>query len=264
MKYSGVALIVLFIVAGIFIGTNKDRMEQKEIKENIDYFNNNSSEILNQIKTAFDNANYKEVTSLSAKYLPSKNKELIDLHNEAQSKLKAIEKSEEEARKNAERERKTKEILAKLKNIPASHINRNKILYQELVSYNPDVKKYKDKLDYYSGKVKEQDEKKRIEKEKIIDKYLARIDEFGAVPVKNSLNGSYYPAVESYLRVVAHDSDSIEFDGCTKVYPIEEGWLVGCDYRGRNAFGAKVRQSNWFTIVHGTVIMKHEASAYNP
>jgi transposase len=85
---------------------------------------------------------------------------------------------------------------------------------------------------------------------------------------KNSLvqsrwDGSY-PPVKECLQRLANDPDSIKIDGCTKVYHTKNGWLVGCDYRGRNAFGGMIRQSNWFPIVHGRVTKMHEASAYKP
>ncbi len=278
VKVRGVAIFVLFIAFGIFVGQSQDRKAQEVAaqeaqekaervasirQQNIDYFNNNSSSILSKIKTALDNANYKEVVSLSSKYLPSKNKELINLHGEAKSKMAAIVKAEKETKEKAERKAKTEEILTKLKSIPASQYERNRALYQQLVTYNPSTGKYKDKLSYYSGKVKEAKEKERIKKEKIRKEREARIAKFGEAPVQSAWDGSYR-AVERYLESVANDPDSIEMDGCTKVYHIKEGWLVGCDYRGRNAFGGMVRQSNWFTIVHGIVIQKHKASAYKP
>ena len=42
----------------------------------------------------------------------------------------------------------------------------------------------------------------------------------------------------------------------------EKGWLVGCNYRGRNGFGGMIRQANWFTITHGRVVKMDDYSAY--
>lgn len=70
--------------------------------------------------------------------------------------------------------------------------------------------------------------------------------------------------MEYYLKEVANDPDSIEVDRCTKAYQSERGWLVGCDYRGRNAFGGMIRKSNWFTISHDLVVQIDEASAFTP
>jgi len=277
-KVRGVVIFALFIVCSIFIGQSQDQKAQEiaaqEAQEkaekiasirqkNIEYFSDNSYKILRKIKEKFQNENYKEVVSLSSKYLPSKNKELIDFYGEAKSKLASIEKAEKEEKEKAQRKEKTEEILAKLKSIPASQYEINKALYQELVTYNPGVGKYKDKLSYYSKKSKEEKEKERVKEERGKKEREARIAKFGEAPIQSAWDGSY-PAVERYLERVANDPDSIEMDGCTKVYHIKKGWLVGCDYRGRNAFGGMVKQSNWFTIVHGRVIQKHKASAYKP
>ena len=277
-KVRVIGILILFIAFGIFIGQSQERKAQElaaqeaNVKaekaaalkqQNIDYFNNNSSKILGEIKSAFQGTKYKEVLSLSAKYLPSQNQELIDLNNQAKSKLAAIEKDEKEAKEKAEREANTKEILAKLKNVPSSQFQENKNLYQQLVNYNPGVEQYKEKLDFYSAKIKEKQERERIEQEKIKKEREERIARFGVPPVASAWDGSYYE-VERYLKRIANDPDSIDIDGCTKVYHIEDGWLVGCDYRGRNAFGGMIRQSNWFTIVHGTVVQMHDASSYKP
>lgn len=278
VKVRGIAILILLIAFGIFSGHNQVRKAQEfaaqEAKakaekaavlqqQNIDYFNQNFSKILSEVKSAFQNGNYKEVLSLSSKYLPSQNQELIDLNDQARSKLAAIEKAEKEAKKRAKREAKTKEILAKLKSVPASQFQKNRDLYQQLITYNPGVEKYKEKLNFYSAKIKEQQEKERIEQEKLKKERDERIARFGEPPVQSAWDGSYFE-VERYLKRVANDPDSIKIDGCTKVYRTESGCLVGCDYRGRNAFGGMIRQSNWFTIVHGTVIQMHDASAYNP
>jgi hypothetical protein len=139
----------------------------------------------------------------------------------------------------------------------------NEHFYQQLVNYNPENKAYKEKLNYYSNKIKEQQEKERIAQEKIKKESEMRIVKFGEPPIQSSWDGSY-ATVERYLEKVANDPESIKIDSCTKVFHTERGWLVGCDYRGRNGFGGMIRQSNWFTIVHDTVIQMHDASAYKP
>ncbi len=80
--------------------------------------------------------------------------------------------------------------------------------------------------------------------------------------MQSAWDGSYLP-VTNYLETIANDPDSIDIDACTKVYYTTEGWLVGCDYRGRNAFGGIVRQSNWFTVVHNQVSAMHETDKYS-
>ena len=163
-----------------------------------------------------------------------------------------IVKAERAAREKEIREAETKAILKQLKSIPASEYELNKQLYQQLVNYNPENKQFKQKLSFYSQKLKEQQEKARARKAK-----------FGEPPIQSAWDGSY-SVVESYLEKIANDPDSIDVAGCTKVYHTKNGWLVGCDYRGRNAFGGIVKQSNWFTIVHNRVVQMHDASAYKP
>jgi hypothetical protein len=262
----------------IFFGQSQDRkakeLAAKEAQEkaqkvaalrqqNIDHFNQNSSEILNEVKMSFQKGNYKEVISLSAKYLPSQNQELIKLNSKAKTELAAIAKAEKAAKEKAQRDSKTKKIVAKLKTIPSSKYQQNRDLYRQLVKYDPDNAKFKEKLQFYSANIKEQQEKERVEQERLRKEREARIATFGEPPTQSSWDGSYLP-VERYLKRVANDPDSIKIDGCTKVYYTENGWLVGCDYRGRNAFGGMIRQSSWFTIVHGRVIKMHDSSAYKP
>jgi len=162
-----------------------------------------------------------------------------------------------------ERQRRTEEIRAALREIPASQARRNRDLYAELVELQPEEAALREKLVYYTSKVKEQEERERREQERLRKEREARIARFGEPPRQSAWDGSYLP-VKSYLRRMANDPESIRFDGCTSVYHTDNGWLVGCDYRGRNAFGGMVRQSNWFTIVNDTVIQMHDSSAYSP
>ena len=274
----GFLIVILLFTFGVFINIsqsekNKELEAQKAQetvekiaaikKQNIEYFNQNASDILSKIKIELEQSNYEKVILLSTKYLPSKNKKLLSLNSEAKLKLSEIKKAEKEAKDSAERKRKTKEILTKLKSIPSSNYERNKALYQQLVKHNPKVSKYRNKFNYYSNKIIEAREKERIKKEKIKKKRDARIAKFGEPPIKSAWDGSYR-AVEQYLKRVANDPDSIKIDGCTEVYHTKKGWLVGCDYRGRNGFGGMVRQSNWFIIIHNVVIQQEKASAYKP
>lgn len=182
MLARSVAIFTLIIAAFIFSGQNADR-EKKEIaaqelqaiaqkaaarqQQNIDYFSKNSSKILNDAKVAFKSGNFKEVISLSSIYLAAQNKELNDLNTKARSELDAIEKAEKEAKEkadqaikeakeNAERAEKTKEILVQLESLQPWDYKKNRDLYQQLVTYNPNVEEYKKELYFFSAKVIEQ------------------------------------------------------------------------------------------------------------
>ncbi|MGZ4159738.1 MAG: hypothetical protein ACXVNF_02910 [Neobacillus sp.] len=79
-----------------------------------------------------------------------------ELNSSSKSALMPIEKTEKEAKDNIEAQKKeTEEILTKLKSVTS--IYENQKLYQKLVTYNPDVNEYKEKLTYYTNKVKEKD-----------------------------------------------------------------------------------------------------------
>jgi hypothetical protein len=89
----------------------------------------------------------------------------------------------------------------------------------------------------------------------------AQDETFGKAPERSGYDGTYR-VVKNYLEVVMHDPDSLEMDTCTKVYRTDKGWLVGCDYRGKNAYGAMVKVFHWFTIRQNKVVQEHEESAY--
>jgi hypothetical protein len=264
-----VTILVLFIAFGFFNWQSehqkaKDEEERKvlamaqakkaaeEQQQKIDYFNQNSAQILSQIKEAIAKEDFNGAISLSSDYLASRNHELISLSREAKTKQRVLENK-----------KKTLAILTQLKGIPANELRENRDLYQQLVSLNPDVPEYTNKLKVFSERLKQQEEKERLAQEKIRMENERRLAQFGEPPVRSGWDGSY-PSVKEYLQRIANDPDSIKMDGCTEVYHIKNGWLVGCYYRGRNAFGGIVRQFNWFTIARNRVVKMDDASAYKP
>jgi len=274
-KARAISIFVLFIVLNIFVAQYAERKAAEEEAQkaeeqaqklararqaNIDYFNSHKDEIISSASSALSEKNYQLVMSQTSKYLPANDAELNEIYTQAKNAFEEIKRAEKEAKEKLWREAKTKELVAKLKTVPASKFKENKDLYQQLVKLNPDNTTYKKKYDYYSQKLTEKLEKEKRKQEKLKKEREARIAKFGEPPTQ-MWDGSYY-AVERYLKRVANDPDSIVIDGCTEVYHTKSGWLVGCDYRGRNAFGGMIRQSNWFTIVHDQVIQMHDASAY--
>ena len=89
-----------------------------------------------------------------------------------------------------------------------------------------------------------------------------RIDRFGKKPVPSAWDGTYIE-VSMYLEDVAHNPDAVEITRCTEVYHHEGGWLVACDWRGENGFGAVRRYRNWFTIRQSRVVEMHDADAFS-
>jgi len=147
---------------------------------------------------------------------------------------------------------KEQELLAKARTVPSSDINGNRVLYAQLVQLRPENARYKERYDHYDALVKAQ----RAAEE-------AQRAFYGPQPTPSAWDGSY-PVVTEYLKLIANDPSRIKIDACTKVYRAKEGWLVGCDYFGANAFGGIIRASNWFIIRQGRVVAMKDASAYRP
>lgn len=80
-----------------------------------------------------------------------------------------------------------------------------------------------------------------------------RTAKIGNKPVPSVWDGSY-PEIERYLKQIAHDPDSIDFESCGPPVITEAGWNIRCIYRGKNAFGALVRNDNFFLVAHGRVV----------
>jgi hypothetical protein len=267
LKVRAAAIVALFIAFNIFLAQDESRKAQNADKaqaqaqaekaavlrqQNIDYFNKNSAQILGDIKQAITSGDHDKAIALSSKYLASQNHELLDLSTQAKA-----------AKNVAEREKKTQAILAQLKNVPASALQENRDLYQQLLSINPKTSAYAEKLKFFSDKLEQQKEKERLAQEKIQKEKETRIEKFGEAPTASGWDGSYR-AVNQYLERVARDPDSIKMERCTGVYATDKGWLVGCNYRARNGFGGMNLEFNWFTIVHGHVVQMHDASAFRP
>jgi hypothetical protein len=236
--------------------------EERLTQDRIEYFNMNRKIILASLNNEMESENYREVISQAKEYLPSRDSELSEITKQAQLALVEAQREKREAAEKARSEKRTEDILSQLKNISVSSYKANNSLYKELADMHPDESLYQEKMAFYSSKLEAKNAKEQAENDQKAAERKARIARFGTPPVQSAWDGSYL-AVERYLSRMANDPDSINISGCTKVYHADDGWLVGCDYRGRNGFGGMIRQSNWFSIVHGSVTGMHESSAYN-
>jgi hypothetical protein len=147
---------------------------------------------------------------------------------------------------------KEQQLLARVQKTSATDLEASRDLYGQLVTLNPTNVRYKAKYDDYNNRIRRQDAAAQD-----------RIRRFGPAPEASAWDGTYRE-VKDHLERVMNDPESLKMNGCTKVYDIEDGWLVGCDYRGRNACGGMIRQSNWFIIRRGRVVEMKDASAYRP
>lgn len=271
VKARGISIFLLLMAGFFFIGqaAQKDMKEKEAIEaaqqaaeraerikkarqKNIDHFAKNRATIIEDIRKSLDSQDFDSAISQSNKYLLSNDNELSALNKQAKAGKEQLQK-----------EARTKDILATLKTASPEHPVLHQNLYKQLVEMYPENERYKEKLALYTQKVKVKEEKERAAREQKKKEREQRIAKFGEPPKASGWDGSYLP-VKQYLRRVANDPDSIEIDECTEVYHTKNGWLVGCNYRGRNAFGGMVRQSHWFTIVRDTVTNMEDSSAYSP
>ena len=260
-----IAMVAIFFLA-LFFQVDYRKLdalqaEEERKQEIIDTFQAKRGGLLSDLKKAYDQEKYQSVVARAEPYLITEDPELTTLHENAQQALARIAAEEERARQEADRKATTEKIVAQLKTIPAAQIHRNQALYARLVALNPDEQVYQDKLDHYTAKVDQEKARQEAEEAQRRKAYQERVAQFGKPPRQSGWDGSYL-AVSEYLRYVANDPDSIEFIGCTEVNYHSDGWLVGCNYRGRNGFGGLIRQSNWFTIRHGSVVEMHDGDAF--
>lgn len=239
------------------------RVSEERRKQDVAYFAKHSEEITAQVSEAIDRKEYREALTLSEKYLPYGTPKLIALNNSAKASLEAVLAAEKTVKDEELRISKTKALVEQLKTVPEAMHNRNRDLYKQLASLNSDNAKYRERYEHFQKKVSAAEEKEAKIRNRAEGEKTARIAAFGAPPLKSEWDGSY-GVVESYLEQVANDPGSIDIQACTDVYDTKQGWLVGCDYRGKNSFGALVKQSNWFVIVHDRVVKMEKASAYKP
>ena len=239
---------------------NKKQIQDEDIK----YFKQSKEIIIEDINLKIKNKKYKEVMKITAKYLSinGKDNDIIKLNTKARELLIQDNKEKKAkhlainlAKTKIENQKIEKEILEKLKKIPSSNFNTNLKLYNRLLSYSPDNKKYKTKVEFYKSKIK-------IENQKIEKDRLDRLANFGKQPIASAWDGSYL-VVEMYLKKIAKDPESLKIASCTNVMHSKNGWIVGCTWRARNGFGGMSLQSNWFTIRHNTVIKMDKSSAYS-
>lgn len=146
----------------------------------------------------------------------------------------------------------------KVRKIPVSEAGDNLRIYRQLLKLDPYNAKYKMKIAFYKAKVEEQ---KRKEEEVELARQR-RIARFGDPPVNSPWDGSVR-CVKEYLKEIARDPDSLKFEKWGKVaYSDEDGWLVWCQFRGKNAFGGYVRNIKWFVIRQGRVVVMKDFAAY--
>jgi len=209
------------------------------------YFSQSRDLIIKDINLKVQNKKYNDALKIINKYpnFKGKDENISKIHTKI---LVLLDKEKKD-----KQTKHAKEILKKLKTIPSKEYAKNKQLYQTLLDYEPNNKKYKAKVKFYSDKQKKKEEKEAL-----------KLAFFGKKPIQSAYDGSYY-AVERYLEKVARDPDSVKITNCTGIYKSDYGWLVGCTWRGKNGFGGMNVDTNWFHIRQGVVVKMDKASAYS-
>ena len=252
LKFWGIVIAILFFVfVSAAVKNSWDRSQAKAAKiARLENFNSNPEIILTEIRALAEQKKYDQALALAKPYEASQNTELLKV-------IQKIEPIHQQIKNQAEE----KKLLAKVKRVPAKDFRTNTKYYSQLMDLNPNKLIYKQKYDYYRALWDKQEEK-REQREKKSEQLALK---FGRPPVVGPglISGYNCPEIESYLQQTAHDPDSIELDKCTEVMRSKQGWLVGCVYRGRNGFGGKVRNANWFTIRHGQVVKVDPSETYS-
>jgi uncharacterized protein (UPF0297 family) len=221
VKARVISIFILFMAFGFFVGQAQDRKEQELAAQQAqDYFNANREQIVSTVKKALSEKDYQSVISQSNKYLVAGDKELEQMNAQAKNELASIEKA-----------KKTEKLLTELEGVPAQEYEKNRSLYQQLLSLHPDNELYKTKVAFYTGKVEEEKQKKiaaEARKKKIETQF-------------SPWDGSHRN-LERVIKDSMNDPDS--YDHVETVYwDRGDHLVVRTTFRGKNAFGAVVKNS---------------------
>lgn len=232
-KHRIVAIFALVMVFGVFVNQDKASKEleakaqeakaqaeqiAKVRQENIDYYNANKNQIISTAKNEFEAKNYNAVISTLSKYLVSGDEELKKLHSLASTELAAIKKRE-----------KTNNLLAQVKKIPASELENNNNVYKQLLALHPDNTTYKKKVDFYTARIKEEE-----------DKRIAAANRKSEIEKQFSAWDGSHRSLERVIKEAMNDPDSYEHDK-TVYWDRGDHLVVQTTYRGKNAFGGTVK-----------------------
>lgn len=235
---------VVFVMVSMIIGfdgyssPSKDAKEEKKAVTTKEYFMENKKTIMEILKLRREEGKNDVVSDILHRY-----KDVNDSDLDSFKKQKANNIVKPKPTKDEE----TKSIIQRLKKIPTSETEKNLELYTRLLELHPNNNRYIKKRNYYLD---------------ASAKAVAKRIVFGDKPSSYGLKRIYSP-VKRYLEKTMHNPRSLEFVGCTSVYEGKNGWIVGCDYRGTNGFGAITLESKWFTIQQHQVIKVEASDAYN-
>jgi hypothetical protein len=145
----------------------------------------------------------------------------------------------------------------------ASHRKELEDLHEELVKLNPGNEKFIGMQKKFLKEKKDQEEITNSKIESAKKQQEERIASFGEPPDPSrwGLHGYEGPVME-YLKQRAHNPPSVSIIGCSKPGYTSDGWILFCEYRGQNAFGAMIHTTKAFTIVNGKVTKMEDPIVY--
>lgn len=206
--------------------------QKEQLDKRSEYFQRNREEVIQKIKDLGAEMEYAKGVKVASLYVQTKDEELL-----------ALKKKFQALHQQARVDKRSEVILAQLKKIPASQIEKNFNLYKELHEMHPKNERYEKKMNHYGGKIAKMKAQKAAE-----ERF------YGEKPMRSGWDGSYL-VVERYLKRVMHDPSSLDVDNCTYAHKVKNvGWVVGCRYRGKNKFGGLVLNENWFVIRQNRVV----------
>lgn len=234
-----VLLVVVIIISSKFTESRRAADESAAIKQQYEraaaaknaagvYFSEHRDLVLGEILAGIEKKDYRAALQVAAKYAHVDDAELRGLKNTALEM----------------------DVYVKAKKIPAEDAQANKDAYARLMELNPSSDLYRQKHQHYAAVVAAEYKVQRD-----------RLARFGSPPVRNVF-GAGYDVIDRHLKRAMHDPGSLDMEYCTSVSYTESGWLIGCRYRGKNAFGALVLESKWFTVRNGLVLKIDDQGAY--
>lgn len=131
----------------------------------------------------------------------------------------------------AQKAEKTEKILTQLKTIPVEEHEKNRDLYQQLSSMHPDNEKYKEKFNFYQGKIvaKRQKARAAAERKKKIEGQFSSWDGSHRNLAQTIKQGMNDPKSYEHVETVYWDRG--------------DHLVVRTTFRGKNAFGGVVVNS---------------------
>ncbi|WP_269517919.1 hypothetical protein [Alteromonas sp. BMJM2] len=233
VKIRAISLIALFFITGYFSTemlreSSRERQAERELaqsiaeakakQDTIDYFEKHRNSIMNEANTAFDNGEYSAVSNMLFQYVLTGDTEVQELHRMVNV---ALEKKRIETA--------TESILSKLKKLPATRLEENRDLYEQLVKMHPENTLYSSKFEQYDKRFGEA-ERLRKANQKRADRIQAQF---------NAWDGSHR-ALEYVIKKSMHNPDSYEHVETT-FSDKGDHLIVQTVYRGTNGFGAIVK-----------------------